>query len=204
MGKTQKDGLVLARAEVSANVHRLDSPRVSFVGARKTSCIHEEVGFPVPAARDPVDARVVNIKRRRAQSGQSLVELALVLPLLLLLLVGVIEIGRYAYFDILVANAARAGAQYGAQSLTFAADIPGIKQAAWNDGLPSLAVTPTQLCGCNSGPGGLAGCPSTSICAKPLVYVQVTVAGTFSSLFSYPGLPPSMTLTSTVTMRVSQ
>lgn len=135
-------------------------------------------------------------------SGQTVLELALLLPLLLLLLVGVIEIGRYAYFDILVSNAARAGAQYGAQSLIQAADVNGIKTAAQNDGLGTMTITTTQQCGCAA--GTLGGCPTGGACLQPLVYVQVTASEKFNSLFSYPGLPNSLTLTSTVTMRVSQ
>src|SRR5689334_20807673 len=69
----------------------------------------------------------------RAESGQSLVELAVLVPLLVLLLMGVIELGRYAQIAILVGNAARAGAAYGAQSLAQSADPTGIKTAAGND-----------------------------------------------------------------------
>ncbi len=68
------------------------------------------------------------------EHGQSLVELAFVVPLLLLLLVGIIEIGRFAFYSILVSNAARAGAQYGAQSLASASDTVGIAAAANRDG----------------------------------------------------------------------
>src|SRR4029077_10530393 len=69
----------------------------------------------------------------RSQSGQSLVELALLTPLLLLLLVGTVEMGRYAYISVLVANAARAGAAYGAQSLPQSVDTLGIHAAAQSD-----------------------------------------------------------------------
>jgi len=51
------------------------------------------------------------------QCGQAMLELALVLPVLLLLTIGLIEFGRVAYYSIEVSDAARAGAQYGAQSL---------------------------------------------------------------------------------------
>jgi hypothetical protein len=133
--------------------------------------------------------------------GQTVLELALLLPVLLLLLVGVIEIGRFAYFDILVSNAARAGAQYGAQSLIQAADKNGIQTAAQNDGLTTMAIDSAQQCICGTGTPG--GCPVA--CAQPTtVYVQVTATEKFNSLFSYPGLPKSMTLASTATMRVSQ
>jgi Flp pilus assembly protein TadG len=140
--------------------------------------------------------------RGRAWSGQTVVEVALLLPLLLFLLVAIIEIGRYAYFDILISNAARAGAQYGAQSLIQAADTPGIRTAAQNDGLAAMTITTTQQCGCAA--GTLGGCPTGAVCPQPLVYVQVTATDRYNSLFRYPGIPRSLTLTSTVTMRVSQ
>jgi Flp pilus assembly protein TadG len=141
------------------------------------------------------------------RGGQSVLEFALLLPVMLLLLVGIIEVGRFAYYSILVANAARAGAQYGAQGLATAADTPGIQAAAENDGqnLPQLAVTASQQCGCNG--AGLSGtCPASGCLLPnhPLVYVQVQATGTFNSLFNYPGLPPSFTVTSTEKMRVAQ
>jgi hypothetical protein len=36
------------------------------------------------------------------------------------------------------------------------------------------------------------------------VYVQVTVTATFNSLFNYPGIPKTISLSSTDTMRVGQ
>jgi Flp pilus assembly protein TadG len=146
------------------------------------------------------------------QSGQSLVELALVLPILLLLLVGIIEIGRFSYYSILVSNAARAGAQYGAQNLITAADTRadgGIVRAAKNDGenVGPLNVTAITTCGCTGTAATLGGaCPATA-CALPdhaLVYVEVTASGTFNSLFNYPGLPAAISLSSTEKMRVAQ
>ena len=71
--------------------------------------------------------------RLRSQRGQSLVEVALLTPLLLSLMVGTIEMGRYAYLSILVGNAARAGAAYGSQSLALSVDGTGILTAATND-----------------------------------------------------------------------
>lgn len=46
---------------------------------------------------------------RQGEQGQALVEMALVLPLFLLLLFGVIEMGRVGYAYVTVSNAARAG-----------------------------------------------------------------------------------------------
>jgi Flp pilus assembly protein TadG len=145
--------------------------------------------------------------RRATQAGQALLEVALVTPLLLLLALGIIEIGRYAYYSILVADAARAGAQYGAQNLATAADTAGIRTAAENDGqnLSQLKVTVQDECGCTGSSIGGA-CPATA-CASPnhaLVYVKVTVTGKFNSLFKYPGIPQSINCDSTELMRVAQ
>ncbi len=53
-------------------------------------------------------------KCSRRDSAQSLVEIALTLPFLLLLLLGVVDLGRMYYTYVTVANAAREGARYGA------------------------------------------------------------------------------------------
>ena len=68
-----------------------------------------------------------------AENGQTLLEVALLTPLLLLLLVGIFEVGRFAYYSIEVSNAARAAVQYGAQSLADAKDSVGLTQAAKSD-----------------------------------------------------------------------
>jgi hypothetical protein len=141
----------------------------------------------------------------RAEQGQSLLEVAFVVPVLLLLMVGLIEIGRFAFYAVLVSNAAHAGAQYGAQSLITSADISGITHAAQHDGqIPGIPMTvaPIQQCGCSA--TTLGGCPTGGGCANPLVYVEVTTSETVPAMFHYPGIPPSIVLTSTVKMRVSQ
>src|SRR5437868_64613 len=70
---------------------------------------------------------------KRLQLGQALIELAFVVPMLLALALGVVEIGRYAYIGILVGNATHAGAIYGAQSLPTSVDTTGISNAALFD-----------------------------------------------------------------------
>ena len=154
----------------------------------------------------------------RSDSGQTLLEVALLTPLLLALLVGGIEFGRYAYLSILVGNAARAGAAYGAAHLAQSVDTAGIQTAADNDfqnngqNTSSLTVSSLTSCGCDSsGTVTSAGCttatnPTAGTCGSGhwVVMVSVTASGTFSSMFRYPGIPKSMTITSTSTMRVAQ
>jgi Flp pilus assembly protein TadG len=49
---------------------------------------------------------------RRSQSGQALIELALLLPVLLLSVVNVVNLGAFCFAWITLTNAARAGAEY--------------------------------------------------------------------------------------------
>ena len=56
--------------------------------------------------------RVGRAKSVRTDEGQSFVELALALPILLLILLGLADFGRAFYYTTIIANAARAGAAY--------------------------------------------------------------------------------------------
>jgi Flp pilus assembly protein TadG len=168
----------------------------------------------------------MSLSRRKhgRQSGQALVELAFILPVLLLLALGVIEIGRYAYISILVGNAAHAGAMYASLGTSQAADQTGIQNAALYDfaGATSgttktngqvagnLTVTSAQSCGCDAG-GSVATAvcdknanPTAGTCATGhwVVAVSVTASGTFNSLFNYPGIPGSIDVSRTSTLRV--
>ena len=52
-------------------------------------------------------------KARKAEKGQAMVELALVLPVLLLILLGIIEFGHIFYSYLVIQNATRDGARHG-------------------------------------------------------------------------------------------
>ena len=143
----------------------------------------------------------------RSQAGTSLVEFALVAPLLIFLMIGLIEVGRYTYFGILAANAARAGVQYGAQNVTTATDITGMQNAAVADAqnLPNWTaagggISAQYLCSTN---GAVAGvCGSGTPAAGTVYYVKVKVTGTFRSLLNYPGIPNNIPISGSAMMRV--
>lgn len=151
-----------------------------------------------------------------SQSGQSLLEMALLLPMLLALALGTIEMGRFAYISILVANAAHAGAAYGTQSLRQSVDTTGIETAADNDfqnngqSAANLTVSSSTSCGCDdAGTLTSAVClaktnPNAGLCNAGhwVVMVSVTTSGSFTSLFGFPGIPRTLDLSSTSTMRV--
>jgi Flp pilus assembly protein TadG len=137
----------------------------------------------------------------RSESGTAMVEFALVLPVLLFLLIGLIEVGRYMRLAILASHAARAGVQYGAQSTFTAADNNGMVNAATLDAenLSNWHVIPNHFCMTN---GAIVTCPAGQPSSASSYYVSVEVTGTFTSLLNYPGIPTSIPITSTAVMRL--
>jgi Flp pilus assembly protein TadG len=144
----------------------------------------------------------------RGEQGGAFVEMALLLPVLTLLLVGAGEFGRLAYYAIEVASAAHAGAQYGAESHITAANTSAIQSAAASDAVnltqvATLTTTVTTSCVCSS--GAAITCATAATCtARIIEYVQVNTSAPVSTLFTYPGLPTSYTLKGAATMRVEQ
>ena len=55
---------------------------------------------------------------RRWDKGQSVVELALTLPVLLIIMVGLVELGSILFSQMTVTNAAREGARFGVAGAT--------------------------------------------------------------------------------------
>ncbi len=132
--------------------------------------------------------------------GQSTVEMTFVAPVIVLLLVVVADFARGFYAAIEVANAARAGVQYGAQNYTTAVDYEGMQQAALNDGknISGLSARASDFCMCN---GSKVAC-SPPACSQPQAFVEVTANATFKTMLSYPGIPSPVPLSSTAVMEV--
>ena len=119
------------------------------------------------------------------EDAQSLVELALVVPLFLLLLLGSAEFARFAWAAVLTSNAARAGASFGAHSPENSVNTDGIKLAAAADSvnLTGLTTIPGLSCTCSNGAliqdcqAALNDCPATATITD---YVHVNTTSTVS------------------------
>ncbi len=132
--------------------------------------------------------------RNRRDRGQALVELALIAPILIILMLGVIDYGRVYFAYVSVTNGARIGADYASGSATKAADTAGIKAAALGDTTDLLNQSDTN--------------PNVSVTtandSQGRLYADVTMTYTFSTLFPWPGLPSSINIERTVRSRVAQ
>src|SRR5215469_15063666 len=143
-----------------------------------------------------------NLRLHSETAGHSIMELALALPLLLLILFGAAEFGRLCYIGTEVTNAAHAGAVYGAQNRGTASDNTGITTRAGNDGadLTGLSVTPQHLCAAS-----YSATPSADCSGTPAVeYVQVNTQVTVASLFHPYGFGGNYTLHGQAIERVRQ
>ena len=117
-----------------------------------------------------------------------MIEFAILAPVLILLVIGVIEIGRYMYFGIVAAHMAESGARYGAQSLGTAADVAGMRTAAIADGSGlGWSVLPAKSC---SQAGSVVGCPAATPRAWYNLLREGRRDGELSSAFlELPGNP---------------
>jgi Flp pilus assembly protein TadG len=155
------------------------------------------------------------------ESGQGTVELALSLPLFVLLILGGVEIANLAWASVQVNNAARAAAAYASLSRANAgtSNLFNIQTAALNEAPKFITdrsqVTSTQVCTCvsSSGTPGTPdpGCSNTNTqpgnCASPSVIqvaVQVNVQAHVTPFIHYLGLPASFPVNAQATVGEEQ
>ena len=137
----------------------------------------------------------------RLSRGQAAVELALALPVLVVLLMIVGEFLRVYYTTIELNNAARAGVQYGLHSPANASNLQGMQQAALNDGsdISGMTAVATEYCQCSD--GSSVSCGTAGACSDERVYVEVDTAAIFYTLTDWPGIPRSIALSGKAIMR---
>jgi len=147
--------------------------------------------------------------KRRASwlaRGQAATELVGALLVLVPLLLVAADFARVYYTYVTLQDAARAGAQYGSQSVTTAADIVGIKAAATADAsnIPGMSASASQ-CTCATG-STVMSCPTSYCSSAPTdaAFVTVNTSATFNTIVNYPGIPSSVALSGQAVMMVEQ
>jgi len=122
-----------------------------------------------------------------SRRGAAVVELAVLLPLLVLLFIGTVDFGRIFYFSLTLQNAARAGALYASDPETqHESPFASVQEAALADATnldPQPTITQT------SGTDGTGR-----------NYVEVTASYTFDTITGFPGIPSTVDIRRTVRM----
>jgi len=153
----------------------------------------------------------------RSQCGGALVELAIALPVLIVVFAATIDFARVFYTAMALTDAARAGAQYGAHNAANSTDAAGMQSAASAaTNTTGITAVATRLCQCATDAGVFsATAPTANDCTSPettscpskhlIVTVSVTTSKTFTTIMTgFPSIPGSVSLSRTATMRVFQ
>lgn len=137
---------------------------------------------------------MINRLIRRRERGQSLAELGLLLPILLLIALITVDFGRAYFAYVSVTNAARNGAEYAASSSIAANDNDGIREAALADTSNLVNVSATNPAVTSTTGSDFQGRP----------YAEVTVVYEFSTMFNWPVVGGDFDIVRTVRMRVPE
>jgi Flp pilus assembly protein TadG len=148
--------------------------------------------------------------RNRPRRGSAATELALLLPIFVTIVLGAVDFGRFAYNYIAVSNAARAAASYAMMNPPNNISSPStawqssVTQRATNEissqpGYQSSSMTPSpsvSITNTSESPYG-----TWQFSATVNYQFQTLISWNFNMFGTTLGIPSSLTLSKTVTMR---
>ena len=121
----------------------------------------------------------------REARGNMMLEFALVLPVICLMLIGMVDLGRFGLQKSAMLQGAREGAQYGVMVQGDTANTNTTAQNA--TGLTGVTATSTYFYECTAG----VSVPAGTVCSGNTAlktYLTVTVTKAFSSILSSGGV----------------
>jgi Flp pilus assembly protein TadG len=131
-------------------------------------------------------------RKRKKQLGQSIVEFALVLPMFMIVVLGIIDFGWALRCYIVTTNAAREGARYG---------VTGVNQTLITQ--RTVERSANLLTASNVSVTGAQGAPGTSVSVKVDYYHNyITPLGRLMSAVTGGTLSNPLKMTSETTMRL--
>jgi Flp pilus assembly protein TadG len=129
-------------------------------------------------------------RRLHRKRGVAVVELAVLLPVLVLLFLITVDFARVFYFSLTLTNCARAGALYACDPAgQLESPFANVEAAARSDAT-NLSPQPTVS-------------SANGVDASGRAYVEVTARYTFRTITSFPLIPNQVNLTRTVRMFVA-
>lgn len=140
-------------------------------------------------------------RRLRNDDGNAAVEFALLVPVLILLVAGLIDFGRAYFTKMQLENAARAGAQYGLlHGSDDLATIQDVVRQASEVPTADLTVSTSTFCAC---PDGTAQNCVSGDCGgfKPGTYVTIGAQTAFVPVFPFANSSRPATITGTALVR---
>lgn len=134
-------------------------------------------------------------------AGSAAVEFAVLAPILIVLVAGLVDLGQSLYTSMLLRTAARAGAAY---AMTNPADTEGARQVVFHSaGMDSsaLEVTANQYCECPD--GSSVSCSGTCTDGGTIsTFVEIKASQRVATVSSYAGLLAPVVLSGKAVFRV--
>jgi len=143
-------------------------------------------------------------KVRSSIAGTAAVEFGIIIPMLLIVLAGMVEVGFAVRQAMLAQDAAETGAgyavKYGFNATTISSAVVNATSATDITASPA----PFQFCGCPTSTGVTSVSCSTTCSdgSSPGQYVTVSAAVPHASILTYLGLPIPATMTAHATVRL--
>jgi Flp pilus assembly protein TadG len=122
------------------------------------------------------------------ERGNVLIEFALILPILALMLIGLIDLGRYGLQKASIAEGARQGVQYGVMAYSGATASDSTQSAYINataqnsTGLTGVTATNNLFCECVAGTA--VSCTTTCGTGTLKRYITVSTSKPFTSILA--------------------
>lgn len=135
-----------------------------------------------------------SVSRPRRRQGAAAAEFAIALPLLVLLVLGCVDFGRFAYNYIAVTNAARAGAAFGIMNPYLPSG-----EAAWRAQI--LQKARDEMAGqTDYTSSDLTATTTVTLDPNGIRRVRVECTCPFQTIVPWPALPSTITLRRAVVM----
>lgn len=146
----------------------------------------------------------------RSTSGAMAVEIALTMPILLMMIVAVVDVGMAIHRKMTMEQAAKVGTQYALIRKPVQGDVSNIRTAtqralpdSWfEEGSAQPAtVTPSLACECST--SGTVSCTITCPAGEQkITRLIVSITKVHKPLFNYPLMADTINLTATASVRL--
>lgn len=142
-------------------------------------------------------------RRGSSRRGNTMVELAVSIPVFLMMVMGAIDFGRLFFEATTLSNASASGGLYGTVGMQNATNTTGVRLAAENDAsdVTGFTATPILRCSCPASMTDFYGeteWPCDTECdngyGSPRLYVRTQVQKSFQTFGWYPGVPETTAL----------